>query len=247
MNEILKFNELSVYNELEKNFYVDTWNYQDVCDLLKIDNTTLEYLIERTATKTGNDSIKKSFNKSVLKDSDELTIIGLYLVLKYSCELKKFTYLEQYVDYFREKAIYSLLYYFGNKKPIKDKKPVNKKNSEAFKAMSTEDIMELKAKKFDPSLKVPDLNIEDKSHLFYNKKIVITGVFHQFPRRQEMAEWVKKVGGDNNGSVSSKTDFVVIGNNAGPKKLETIKKHNIKTLTELEFLNLFPNNKPKFI
>lgn len=39
-------------------------------------------------------------------------------------------------------------------------------------------------------------------------------------------------------AVSSKTSYVVLGADAGPKKLEMIKKNKIKTLTEDEFLNL---------
>jgi replication factor C subunit 1 len=40
------------------------------------------------------------------------------------------------------------------------------------------------------------------------------------------------------GQPSSKTNYVVLGDNAGESKLAAIKKHNIKTLSEDEFLNL---------
>lgn len=42
---------------------------------------------------------------------------------------------------------------------------------------------------------------------------------------------------------SSKTDFVVLGDNAGPSKLAAIKKHGIKTLNEDEFLDLIATRK----
>ncbi len=42
---------------------------------------------------------------------------------------------------------------------------------------------------------------------------------------------------------SSKTNFVVLGDNAGPAKLAAIKKHGLKTLTEEEFLNLIATRK----
>lgn len=50
---------------------------------------------------------------------------------------------------------------------------------------------------------------------------------------------------------SSKTSYVVLGSEAGPKKLEMIKKHGIKTLTEDAFLELIGNrpsgaDDPKF-
>lgn len=39
-------------------------------------------------------------------------------------------------------------------------------------------------------------------------------------------------------SVSSKTSYVVLGADAGPKKLDMIKKNKISTLDEDGFLNL---------
>ena len=42
---------------------------------------------------------------------------------------------------------------------------------------------------------------------------------------------------------SSKTDYVVLGDNAGPSKLAAIKKHGIKTLNEDEFLSLIATRK----
>jgi replication factor C subunit 1 len=40
------------------------------------------------------------------------------------------------------------------------------------------------------------------------------------------------------GQPSSKTDFVVLGDNAGPSKIKAIQKNNLKTLSEDEFLDL---------
>ena len=45
------------------------------------------------------------------------------------------------------------------------------------------------------------------------------------------------------GQPSSKTDYVVLGDNAGPSKLAAIKKHNLKTLSEDEFLDLISTRK----
>lgn len=45
------------------------------------------------------------------------------------------------------------------------------------------------------------------------------------------------------GQPSSKTDFVVVGDNAGPSKLAALKKHGIKTLDEDGFLNLVATRK----
>ena len=40
------------------------------------------------------------------------------------------------------------------------------------------------------------------------------------------------------GQPSSRTDYVVLGDNAGASKLAAIKKHNLKTLSEDDFLHL---------
>jgi len=45
------------------------------------------------------------------------------------------------------------------------------------------------------------------------------------------------------GQPSSKTDYVVLGGNAGQSKLAAIKKHNLKTLSEDEFLDLIATRK----
>jgi replication factor C subunit 1 len=45
------------------------------------------------------------------------------------------------------------------------------------------------------------------------------------------------------GQPSSKTDYVVLGEDAGPRKLEAIKKHNLVTLDEDGFLNLIATRK----
>jgi len=42
---------------------------------------------------------------------------------------------------------------------------------------------------------------------------------------------------------SGKTDYVVVGRDSGPKKLEIIKKLGIKTLSEDDFLNLIATRK----
>lgn len=45
------------------------------------------------------------------------------------------------------------------------------------------------------------------------------------------------------GQPSSKTNYVVLGDNAGPAKLAAIKKHGLKTMNEDEFLNLIATRK----
>ncbi|KAK4057026.1 DNA replication factor C complex subunit Rfc1 [Microbotryomycetes sp. JL221] len=73
---------------------------------------------------------------------------------------------------------------------------------------------------------------------------VFTGELESLSREagQELA---KRYGGRVTSAPSSKTSYVVIGTDAGPKKLEMIKKHQIKTLTEDQFLQLIGQSPSK--
>ncbi|KAF7775848.1 hypothetical protein Agabi119p4_4241 [Agaricus bisporus var. burnettii] len=66
---------------------------------------------------------------------------------------------------------------------------------------------------------------------------VFTGELSSFSR-EEAVDLAKRFGGRVVLQPSSKTDFVVLGDDAGPAKLAAIKKHGLKTLSEDEFLNL---------
>lgn len=94
-------------------------------------------------------------------------------------------------------------------------------------------------KKYGGDLKKPDLDIDDKSHLFYGKKVVITGVFENFTFRKEMAKMVKKVGGDNDTDVTKRTDYLVAGEGAGWRKLQKADQYNVTIIKEEEFIKLF--------
>ncbi|KAM0790675.1 hypothetical protein ACM66B_004534 [Microbotryomycetes sp. NB124-2] len=73
---------------------------------------------------------------------------------------------------------------------------------------------------------------------------VFTGELESLSREagQELA---KRYGGRVTTAPSSKTSYVVIGQDAGPKKLEMIKKHKIKTLSEDQFLELIGQSPSK--
>lgn len=118
------------------------------------------------------------------------------------------------------------------------------KNNVNRKASFFKDEFEnLKERKISSELKIMKTDLIDKSHSFYQKKVVITGIFNNYPIREEMAKLLHDVGADINTSISKKTDIVIIGEKAGPKKLEQISNFNIKTITEEEFINIFPYEK----
>ena len=62
-----------------------------------------------------------------------------------------------------------------------------------------------------------DLTNADSSNPFYNKKVVITGIFEV--ERNILAAKLKSLGADIDTALSKLTDYIIIGEDAGPAKL----------------------------
>lgn len=77
-------------------------------------------------------------------------------------------------------------------------------------------------------------NVSDK---LIGKSIVISGVFARHSR-DEYKLMIEQNGGKNVGSISSKTSFILAGDNMGPSKLEKAKKLGIQLMNEDEFLKM---------
>lgn len=69
------------------------------------------------------------------------------------------------------------------------------------------------------------------------KLIVISGVFTHHSR-DEYKDLIEKHGGKNVGSISSKTSFILAGDNMGPAKLEKATKLGVEIMNEEDFLKL---------
>lgn len=67
-----------------------------------------------------------------------------------------------------------------------------------------------------------DLTGANPDNPFYDKKVVITGVFTQ--ERIELANKIKILGADIDTGITKKTNFVLIGKEPGPKKIEKLEK-----------------------
>ena len=72
---------------------------------------------------------------------------------------------------------------------------------------------------------------EGEDDCLMGKTFVFTGLLKTISREEGQA-LVKRYGGKVTGAPSSKTDFVVLGDDAGPSKLRKIKEHGIKTIDE---------------
>jgi DNA ligase (NAD+) len=66
---------------------------------------------------------------------------------------------------------------------------------------------------------------------------VISGTFSKYSR-DELKDLVEKYGGRNTSSVSSKTSFILAGENMGPEKLKKANDLSIPVIGEEEFINL---------
>ncbi len=134
------------------------------------------------------------------------------------------------------------------------------KNFENFKTASVKDYMEIYGigevmaveikQFFNNSEKMADINellqhvniinpeIKeiDKTHQLYGKTVVFTGSLQKYTRT-EIENIARDFGAIPTGSVSGKTNFVIIGENAG-YKLQKAKELNIPIITEDEFIKM---------
>ena len=78
---------------------------------------------------------------------------------------------------------------------------------------------------------------ESLSQKLEGKSFVVSGVFNAFSR-DELKEVIESNGGKNVSSISTKTDYVVAGENMGPAKLKKATDLGIQILSEDEFIQL---------
>lgn len=120
------------------------------------------------------------------------------------------------IDEIGEKIAQSILTYFSN--------PLNK-----------ELIGRLKNAGLQFSKKEEDL--QGYTDKLAGQSIVISGVF-TYHSRDEYKNLIEKNGGKNIGSISSKTSFILAGENMGPAKMEKAQKLGIQIMNEDDFLAL---------
>lgn len=77
----------------------------------------------------------------------------------------------------------------------------------------------------------------NRSDLLKGKSVVISGVFSHHSR-DEYKAIIEQHGGKNVGSISSKTSFILAGDNMGPSKLQKAKSLGIEIMNENQFLEM---------
>ncbi|MEM6804795.1 MAG: NAD-dependent DNA ligase LigA [Bacteroidota bacterium] len=84
------------------------------------------------------------------------------------------------------------------------------------------------------------LEVAEKStrlDILNGKSFVISGVFSNMSR-DELKQLIEDCGGDVKSSVSSKTDFLLAGDNAGPSKLSKAEKLDVSIISEDDFMQM---------
>lgn len=92
-------------------------------------------------------------------------------------------------------------------------------------------------------LKLAGLHFESTSNnneqdgALAGKKIVVSGVFERFSRN-EIKDLIEQHGGENSSSISSKTDYIIAGDQMGPSKKSKAEQLGIPLLSENEFIEM---------
>ncbi len=93
----------------------------------------------------------------------------------------------------------------------------------------------------EAGLQMAVIERERESERLKGKKFVISGVFNEMSRK-EMKGLIDSHGGQNVSSISSKTNYLIAGENMGPAKLEKAKKLDVPVLSEKDFLKMIEHD-----
>lgn len=80
------------------------------------------------------------------------------------------------------------------------------------------------AKKFERSTLDPldDDQVQNQDTPFFHAKVVITGTFAAYPKRNELGKLLQALGADVDTAITKRTNVVVMGQGAGPAKVKKI-------------------------
>ena len=225
---------LGFYDDIKRTDY-HLFLKGEVCGIFNISMNELDVLIQKIERISKRDGFKKGFEKSFFED--EVSVLGMYLLCHYNEDSDNKLF-EKYKPLFVEQGLRFAIKLIGN---ISSDRTENRNRFRgSMPGVDYEELIIMNSvKKISPELKQMKTDIEDTSHFFYQKKVVITGSFERFPFREDMAKLLHNVGADVNSGISRKTDYVIVGENAGPKKLEKIEELGIETIDEKRFLEIF--------
>ena len=123
------------------------------------------------------------------------------------------------VDEIGEKIAQSVIEFFENQENVK--------------------IIE-RLKQFGVQLELVEKFNPNATEKLAGKTFVVSGVFEKFSR-DDLKKAIEENGGKVGSSISTKTDFVVAGDNMGPAKLEKANQLKIAIISENDFLEMITN------
>ncbi|AXG74312.1 NAD-dependent DNA ligase LigA [Flavobacterium arcticum] len=95
-------------------------------------------------------------------------------------------------------------------------------------------------KEYGVQLEAQELEDTSVSDKLAGQVLVVSGVFSKFSR-DELKKAIEDNGGKVGSSISSKTNYVVAGDNMGPAKLEKAKKLGVAIISEDDFITMINN------
>ena len=92
-------------------------------------------------------------------------------------------------------------------------------------------------KQFRIQLEIVETFNPNATNKLEGKTFVVSGVFEQLSR-DDLKKAIEDNGGKVGSSISSKTDFVIAGENMGPAKLEKANQLKVPIISEFDFINM---------
>ena len=105
-----------------------------------------------------------------------------------------------------------------------------------FQNQENRDIVE-RLRSYGLQMSLSEQQLSQHGNTFDGQSIVISGVFTHHSR-DEYKQIIEQHGGKNVGSISSKTSFILAGENMGPSKLAKAEKLGVRIISEAEFLEM---------
>ena len=99
-------------------------------------------------------------------------------------------------------------------------------------------------KSFGLQMSLSEDKLKISGDVLKDMSIVISGTFENHSR-DEYKVIIEQFGGKNTGSVSSKTSFILAGENMGPEKLKKASNLGVKIVNESDFLKMIGEEKDK--
>jgi len=108
--------------------------------------------------------------------------------------------------------------------------------SEYFKDKRSVEIIE-RLRSYGLQFQLSEEQLINSSDKLKGCTFVVSGVFSKFSR-DDLKKVIEQNGGKNSGSISSKTSYVIAGENMGPEKLKKAEKLAIPIITEDDFIEM---------